>query len=55
MDVEGYELESLSAALDSGVLDDVRQLNFESHVSWHGNDPTREEYLKVRTDGGVDL
>ncbi|XP_035828152.1 uncharacterized protein LOC101860601 [Aplysia californica] len=46
MDVEGYELESLLAALNDGSLDDVRQLNFESHVSWGNTDPTKAEYIK---------
>jgi hypothetical protein len=46
MDVEGYELESLMAALDDGSLDDVQQLNFETHVSWSNADPSRDEYLK---------
>ena len=47
MDVEGFELESLTAALDAGVLDDVRQLNFESHVAWGSSDPTKDDYMKV--------
>ncbi|BFZ19272.1 hypothetical protein BsWGS_22311 [Bradybaena similaris] len=46
MDVEGQELESLMAALDDGSLADVRQLNFETHVGWSKNDPSKDEYLK---------
>ena len=47
MDVEGFELESLTAALDAGALDDVRQLNFESHVAWGPDDPTKDNYMEV--------
>ncbi|KAH9488116.1 hypothetical protein Btru_065345 [Bulinus truncatus] len=46
MDVEGYEHETLMLALDDGSLDDVRQLAFETHVSWSSTDPTKEEYIK---------
>ncbi|CAG5136046.1 unnamed protein product, partial [Candidula unifasciata] len=46
MDVEGHEWESLMKALDDGSLADVRQLAFETHVSWSKSDPTKEEYLK---------
>ncbi|XP_013083086.2 uncharacterized protein LOC106068302 isoform X2 [Biomphalaria glabrata] len=46
MDVEGYEHESLMLALDDGSLDDVRQLAFETHVTWSATDPSKEEYIK---------
>ncbi|CAG5130750.1 unnamed protein product, partial [Candidula unifasciata] len=49
MDVEGYELESLMAALDEGSLSDVRQLSFETHVAWGKFDPTKEEYIRVKS------
>ncbi|CAL1528074.1 unnamed protein product [Lymnaea stagnalis] len=46
MDVEGYEYESLMLALEDGSLSDVRQLAFETHVTFVSGDPTQEDYIK---------
>ncbi|XP_059144421.1 probable methyltransferase-like protein 24 isoform X2 [Physella acuta] len=46
MDVEGFELEALLVALDDGSLSDVRQLAFETHVTFAALDPSKTEYIQ---------
>ena len=51
MDIEGYEWESMMAAAESGALDDVRQLFWETHIylplDCKGEQgPSHQEYVR---------